>query len=194
MSTPSVPLSIEARQAEFEHWIHQQIVSASRWGFGWIFTGMAFILVGGQSFLKQIDMGERLEAMAFPGHLPLWGLMAIVFGVLQLIRAPRYYRRLRRIVAARRPVTMYMTIRIEKSSDSTHEYADLRLERNRTAPTPDIVVSLATPPWPGGSARIKETPRDQRVQVHGAQARGPVVIETEWGFFWPSSDFSTKYP
>ncbi|MCY1081093.1 hypothetical protein [Archangium lansingense] len=194
MNIPPVPLSAEARQVEFQHWIHQQIVSSSRWGLGWLLTGLALILVGGHSFLEQLDMGERIEHMEFPGQLPLWGLIAVVFGVLQLIRAPRYYRRLRRIVAAGRPVTMYMTIRIEKGTDSSSPYADLRLERNRTEPTPDIEVLLATPPWPGGSARIKEKPTDLRVQVHGAQARGPVVIETEWGFFWPSSDFSTKYP
>jgi hypothetical protein len=148
--------------------------------------------LGGRSFLEQLDAGLPMEKMTFQGQLPAWGLIFAIFGVLQRVRAPRYYRRLRSIVARGNPVTMYLTVRIVKDSESTHHYADLRRERNRAAPTPDIQVSLALPPWPEGRQRLEQKPQDVPVQVHGVGG-GPVVIETEWGFLWPSSDLSVKY-
>jgi hypothetical protein len=184
--------SVKARHADLGYWIAHEIVSSRRWGYGFILFGLALMGLGGRSFWEQLSAGLVVEKMVFPGQLPMWGLIFAVFGVLSLVRAPRHYKRLRSIVAEGKPETMYLTVRVQDDSESTHYYADLRWARNRTAPAPDIEVSLDDPPWPEGHERLMQRPRDVCVQVHGVRAGRLVVIETEWGWFWSSGSVSRK--
>lgn len=194
MRMPSARVQVEAPHVELAYWLKRESISASRWGYGLVLLGLAQVLIGGQSFLRQLDAGAAIEKMNFPGQLPLWGLIFGVFGLLQLVRAPRYYRLLRRIVAGGRPVAMYMTVRVEEDSESTSYYADLRFEPASAASIPDIEVVLALPPWSKGRDRLEQKPQNVSVRVYGTQAGGPAVIETAWGFLWPSSDRgATKY-